>query len=468
MVDPNSGEVKSADTVSTSDATADAADRLMVADIEWQSFVRDPELTRLIEQALTHNRDLRVAALNVEKARALYRIQRTALLPTVGLSASETAERTPASISQSGVSSTSQTYSIGVGISTYELDFFGRVRSLRDQMLQEYFASEEAQRTAYLSLISEVTANYVNWVGDREQLRLADETVKTREESYRLMQRQKQLGVTTELAVRQAQGALEAARVQAQRYKALVQTDRNALELLIGTPLPADLRPSGNLTELVMSQDVPAGLPSDLLQNRPDILAAEHHLQAMNASIGAARAAFFPRITLTAAAGLISPDLSDLFGGGTGFWNFVPQLQLPIFTGGQLTANLEMAEADQKIALAQYERAIQSAFREVADALVNRGALLEQIETLQRQTETAEIALNLVNKQYKAGVVSYLEVLDAQRSLYGAQQGLLSTQVAYQLSLVNVYKALGGGGNAVKEVLLNTNTQSELQTGLAR
>lgn len=416
----------------------------------WSALIADPRLRELVQLALAHNRDLRVAALNIEKARAQYRIQRADVLPTIAAGASETAQRTPDALAVGGQGGVSRSYGVEVGISTYELDLFGRIRSLKDEALQQYLASEETRRATRISLMAEVAGSYLALAADGQLKVLAERTLDSREQAYALQQDKARIGTGSELELRQALGELEAARVEALTAAQQVQTDRNALELLLGMPLPERLLPpEGIALDAIVAVDrIPAGLPSDLLRNRPDILAAEHSLMAANADIGAARAEFFQSISLTASAGTASDQLSGLFDSGSRSWSFVPQVSLPIFNGGRLRAQLAVSKADRDIAVASYEKSIQSAFREVADALAEREVVDRQLQAQQRREVAAEAAFDLVQQRYEVGVSSYLDVLDAQRTLYAAQQAAIQTQLARETNLITLYKVLGGGEDA--------------------
>ncbi|WP_280632106.1 efflux transporter outer membrane subunit [Xanthomonas citri] len=413
------------------------------AALSWQALFADPKLRGVVQLALDNNRNLRTAALNIERARALYRIQRADLLPELSAGVSGNSGRTPASLSSTGAAVTSHSYRADLNVA-WELDLFGRVRSLSDQALQEYFATEAAQYATRLGLVSEVASTYLALAADREQLALANDTLRSRQDAYDLQRQLRDVGSASDLALRQAESELEGARDQALALQTSVATDRNALELLVGAPLPAELQPDRPLESMLAVQDLPAGLPSDLLQRRPDILAAEHRLIGANANIGAARAAFFPSIRLTGGIGRASDSLSNLFDGGGRAWSFLPQVSLPIFSGGRLRANLAVAGVDRDIAVADYERAIQSAFREVADALAIGGRLDGRLEAQKRRVDAAREAHALVQRRYDTGVSSYLEVLDAQRTLYAAQQNWIGTRLARQANVVTLYKALGG------------------------
>ncbi len=412
----------------------------------WKQFFHDPALQQLIQVALENNRDLRVAALNIDAYAAQYRIQRADLFPAVSATGSGSRQRVPARASQSGEAAISSSYSATLGISAYELDLFGRVRSLSEQALQSYFATEEARRSTQISLVANVANAYLTWQADKELLKLTQETLGAYEQSFKLTSRSAEVGVASALDLSQARTAVENARVQLARYTRQVAQDENSLTLLLGTGLPANLS-SQPLSDDLLSE-VPAGLPSDLLQRRPDILQAERNLLAANANIGAARAAFFPSISLTANAGTLSPDLSGLFKGGSGTWTFAPQINLPIFNAGSLRASLDYAKIQKDINVAQYEKSIQTAFQEVSDGLAARQTYNEQL-----QAQTDFVAANqdyyrLAERRYRIGVDSNLTFLDAQRQLFSAQQSLITDRLAQLTSEVNLYKALGGGWNA--------------------
>lgn len=420
-------------------ADAAAAAAAAAADIGWRDFFVDPNIEELVARSLDNNRNLRVAVLNVERARAQYRIQRADRLPSLGANA--TLERTGGDIA------VNSTYNAGIGIAEFELDLFGRVRSLSDAALQRYFAREETRRSAQLSLIAEVANVYLTLAADQELLRVAQATLKTYEESYALTGKRHELGAVSALDVNQARIQVEAARADAARFAGQVVQDSNALNLLVGAPVESALLPTGVDDQVTGLAALPAGLPSEVLLRRPDVLAAEHQLLATNANIGAARAAFFPSISLTGSVGSASDQLSSLFGSGNKLWSFIPQINLPIFQGGRLRANLDVARADRDIALAQYEKSIQSGFREVADALALTATLARQLQAQQALVDAATRAEALSRARYEAGRDSYLVQLDAQRTLYAAQQGLIATRLAEQANRVTLYKVLGGGWN---------------------
>ena len=417
------------------------------ADVDWHGFVIDQKLQQLITLALANNRDLRITALIIEKTQAQYQIERSTLFPLINGSAGQAAALTPADVSPSGTRMLTRKYSVSLGFSAYELDFFGRVRSLKDQALEEYLSTEEAHRSTQISLIAEVATAYLTLAADQGHLSLAADTLRTQQSTYAMDKRRFELGVASQLDLSQAEAAINTARGDVARYTSVVAQDINALTLLAGASIPDDLLPLAPLTALMAVRDLPIGLPSDLLQNRPDILEAEHHLKAANANIGAARAAFFPSITLTSSIGTASSQLNGLFKSGSRTWQFAPQLNLPIFDGGSNIASLKVAKADRKIYLAQYEKAIQSAFREVADALANHGTLGEQMAAQQSLVDATALSFKLSDARFQKGVDSYLAVLDSQRSLYMAQHNLINLKLAQATNLVTLYKAVGGGSN---------------------
>jgi multidrug efflux system outer membrane protein len=421
-----------------------AAQGPALADIAWKDFFVDAQLRKMVALALEQNRDLRLAALNIERSQALYRIQRSELFPAINGGAAYSAQHTPGTMTSSGQSVTTHAYSLSVGFSAYELDLFGRIRSLKDQALEQYLATEQARRSVQISLVAEVAADYLTLAADRERLKIARDTLSSQESSYQLTKSRFEMGVVSGLDLSRAQTIVEAARVDIGRFTALVAQDLNALQLVVGAPVPTELLPAG-LGPVTALREVAPGLPSEVLQRRPDILQAENQLKGANANIGAARAAFFPRITLTTAAGLSSTQLSGLFAGGAGAWSFLPQITIPIFNGGENRANLKLAEVDRDIFVNRYERSIQVAFREVADALAQYGTLGEQLAAQQALVDSSAVSYNLSDARYRGGVESYLAVLDAQRSLYAAQQNLVTLRFSRLANMVTLYKVLGGG-----------------------
>lgn len=424
----------------TTDAPSTAA-----TDIAWREFFGDPRLQALIELALENNRDLRVAALNVERVRALYNIQRTALIPTLDATGDMVRQKTPADLNATGRPVTSGSYSFAAEIPSYELDFFGRVASLRDQVLQQYLATDEARRSAQISLVSAVARQYLTSLATDEQVEIARQTFEAAQKSFDLNRQTFDAGITSELDLSTAQAQRESVRASLALLEQQRAQARNALVLLVGSPLPADLPPPGSLATQDLIDDLPAGLPADLLANRPDIRAAEHTLQAANANIGVARAAFFPRVTLTASGGTASTELSGLFDEGSGAWRFAPSITLPIFAAGANQARLEVAWVEQRIQIANYEKAIQTAFREVADALAVRDSVTTQIEAQQARVSAAQRRYDLSQQRFDAGVDSFVTVLLAQQELFSAQQALIQARLARLANLTSLYAALGGG-----------------------
>lgn len=414
----------------------------------WQEFIADDKLRSVIALALRNNRDLRVSTLNVERLQALYQVQRADLMPSINAGVGQSAQRTPGDLNGTGQSTISRQYSGTVGISAYELDLFGRVRSLKDAALMQYLATEQAQRSAQISLVSQVSVAYMTLAADRERLSLAEQTLQSRRETLRLTQRMHELGVSSALDLRQVQSTVDSARADVASYSSVVAQDLNALTVLVGAPVASDLLPTAiSSVALTLTQDLSAGLPSDVLLRRPDVQQAEKSLEAANANIGAARAAFFPSISLTASTGYASTDLDNLFKSGQRTWSFVPQLNIPIFSGGRNRANLRVSELDRDIAVAQYEKAIQTAFKEVSDALAQRATLGEQTAAQEALAASTLDAFRLARARYEKGIDDYLSTLDAQRSSYTAQQALISARLAQQVNRVTVYKVLGGGAS---------------------
>ncbi|MDD2733754.1 MAG: efflux transporter outer membrane subunit [Desulfuromonadaceae bacterium] len=416
-----------------------------VADIPWQEFFVDKQLAALIEQALKNNRDLRVAALNIERLQALYQIRRSDLMPKIEASASANFQRIPEGLSSSRRAVTTEQYNVGLGLISYELDLFGRVRSLKDQALEQYLATEQAQRSVQITLVSQVATAYLTLAADRERLQLAKDTLANQRESYKLTRSRFEAGVSNSLALNQAQTTVDASRVDIARYTTLVAQDENALNLVVGSQVSAGLLPLALSETPAAMKDIVPGISSNVLLRRPDILQAEGQLKSFNANIGAARAAFFPRITLVSSVGFGSNELSGLFKGDSFAWSILPRISLPIFDGGANKANLKVAEVDRNIAVAQYEKAIQTAFREVADALSQRATIDEQVAAQQSLTDATSESYRNSQARFEKGVDSYLAVLDSQRSLYAAQQNLISTRLSRLANLVTLYKVLGGG-----------------------
>ena len=417
-----------------------------LADIPWQEFFVEPQLRKLIALALENNRDLRVAVLNIERSRALYQIQRAELFPQINATAGANYQRVPADFSGTGSHETGRQYTVGLGAVSYELDLFGRIGSLKDQALDEFLATEQARRSVQISLVSQVAESYLTLAADRDRLRVARETLTSQQTSYGLTRSRFDAGVSSALDLSQAQQSVDAARVDIARFTTLIAQNENALNLVLGSPAPPELLP-GKLTQtLTALKDAAPGLPSEVLLHRPDILQAERVLMGANANIGAARAAFFPRITLLSSVGFGSDSLAGLFKAGSFAWQFAPQVSLPIFNAGSNKANLEVAKVDRDIMVAQYEKAIQTAFREVADALAERGTIDQQVAAQQSLTDATSDSYRLSVARYDRGVDSYLNVLFSQRSLYDAQQALITVQLARLANMVTFYQVLGGGG----------------------
>ena len=434
----------------------------------WQDFLQEPRLRELVALALQNNRDLRVAVLAIEKARAQYGVEQSNRFPAVGATAAGNRTRTADDLNTSGRSPTSSQYSAQLGFSSYEIDFFGRVKNLNEAALQEFLRTTENRRSVQLSLVAEVANAWLTLDADGRRLQLAQDTLRSRQKSYELTQRSHALGAVSGLTLAQTQTTVDTARADVAAFTSQVARDRNALALLAGAPVPAALLPDGAnpgataspaqaasasasvapapslATPAATLLAVPGDLPSSVLLNRPDVRAAEYTLRGAYASIGAARAAFFPSITLTASAGTASNALSGLFDGGNGTWSFAPQIRLPIFDAGRNRANLQIAETARDTALAQYDKAVQTAFREVADALAERATLAERLQAQQSLQAATLKALQLSEARYRLGADSYLPVLDAQRALYSAQQTLIGLALAEQANRITLYKVLGG------------------------
>lgn len=415
----------------------------------WRRMFGDPRLQRLIEQALEHNRDLRLATLNVEATQAMFRIQSSARLPSVALEANQTRERALAADSSERSSRTvSKQVGVNLGVSAFELDLFGRVRALSDAALARYFASEEGRDAAQVALVGAVADAYFAQQLAAEQQQLAEQTLADWEQSLALARLLKQADQNSALDVAQAEGQVATAQADLEaRRRARAQAD-NALQLLVGGELPAGLPPALSLAQQPLLGRLPAGLPSELLLARPDLRQAEQVLEAANADVGAARAAFFPQISLTASFGYASTSLDGLFDPSRQVWRFAPQLTVPLFQGGRLRAELRLAKVRKSEAVAQYERAIQIAFREVADALAGTATFDRQIDAQLQAVSAAERRLDLSGQRYRAGLDGRLELLDAQRQLYAARQALLELRREKTSNAVALYKALGGGLNA--------------------
>jgi multidrug efflux system outer membrane protein len=441
------------DTVGPADATA-------APELGWRQFFPDPAMQRLIALALANNRDLRVAVLNVQAAQAQYRIQRADLFPTVAATALEEVEEYPAGViaPSSGGSATGsgpvpggqtiRIFEAGVGFTSYELDLFGKIRSLNRAALERYFGYEETRRGSQITLIAQVVSAYLSILADETILKVTRQTLDSEIASLDLIKHSLDAGTTTALAFRQAATAVDSARANLAAYTRQAAQDRNALMLLVGATLPEDLRFDVDLDAESLSAQLPADVPSKVLTQRPDVLAAEHELIAANADIGAARAAFFPSITLTGNYGTASTELSGLFKSGSRAWTFSPQISVPIFAGGANLANLDLSNIEKNLSVAQYEKTLQSAFREVDDALAARETLDEQLVAQRALLADSDESHRLSDLRFRNGVDSFLPVLDAQRTLYAAQQSVVSLELLRLQNMATLYKALGGGVQA--------------------
>ena len=448
-------------TVAAPAGASTAAPPAVSADqIGWKDFFADPRLRRLIEIALENNRSLRIAVLNVAASQAQFKVQRGALFPSISATGAGDVEKLPShgalslgslggssgTVLPTGPSSTTfRYYSAGIGFTNYELDLFGRQRSLTTEAFEQYLARGETRRGTQISLVAEVATDYFTVLADQALVKLTEETLRNETESYDLTKVMFENDTTTLLSLRQAESSVDAARASLAQYQRQLAEDTHALTLVLGQEIPADLPPAQDLAAEGLLAEVPAGLPSDLLTHRPDIMSAEHTLRAANANIGAARAAFFPSIQLTGSGGTASTRLDNLFSAGSGTWSFTPTISLPLFTGGRNRANLDLAHIEKNIAVAQYELTIQTAFREVSDALSARGTYVEQRGAQQELVAADAETYTLAQMRFRSGVDNYLATLDAQRSLYGAQQQLVTIRQAELANQVTLYKALGGG-----------------------
>jgi len=388
----------------------------------------------------------------VQQVRAMYQIEDSALYPSIDLNASGTRQRLPADLSGTGQATISENYSATVGLTAYEIDLWGKVRNQSEQALQNLYAAEYSLTSVRISLISELVNAWLNYATDKELLALANETLKSQQESLELTRKTFALGAASQLTLSQLESTVATAKVDIANYQRLLKRDKNALDFLVGKTVTADLLPSQNIDDVLSLPDVPVGLPSELLTQRPDIKAAEHDLLAANANIGVAKAAFYPSISLTANAGTASADLSNLFDSGSGTWSFVPSVNLPIFNMGRNQANLDVAKAQQEMAITSYEQTIQQAFKEVSDALADREGYMHQLDALNDLYQSNELSFTLSDARFQKGADSYLQVLDAQRNWYSAGQQLILGKQAYFASQINLYKTLGGGWNAQNTV----------------
>ncbi len=412
-----------------------------IAEQGYKDFFADPRLLQVIDMSLANNRDLRTAALNIQKAQQQYQISENNQLPTIGASGSAVRQVTPSRDPNNPYS----TYQVGLGLTAYELDFWGRVRSLKDAALDSYLATQSSRDATQISLIGQVTQAWLNYSFASAQLKLAEQTLKAQQESFNLNKKRFDVGIDSEIPVRQAQISVETARNDVANYKTQIAQAQNLLNLLVGQPVPENLLPKQQVARITQKNVLTAGLPSDLLNNRPDVKMAEYQLSAAGANIGAAKARLFPTISLTGSAGYASTDLSDLFKSGNALWSIGPSIDMPIFDWGARRANVKISETDQKIALSNYEKSVQSAFREVNDALATRANIGDRLSAQRRLVDATNTTYKLSNARFRAGIDSYLTVLDAQRSAYSAEQGLLLLQQADLNNQVELYKTLGGG-----------------------
>jgi multidrug efflux system outer membrane protein len=417
------------------------------SNLDWQTFIVDSELRELVKVALDNNRSLRQTLLDIEQARAQYRIQRSERVPGLNGAANGNRQRLPADLSNSGSSAVSSSYQVGLSLPEYELDLFGRVKSLTDAALEQYLSTEEAARSARIALIAEVSQAYLTYDGAQRRLQLTEQTLASREDSLGLISQRRSAGAATALDYQEALGLVEQSRAELESNARQKQQALNALVLLLGTSDAARRIPQVPQDKPMLIQDIAPGTPSELIERRPDILAAEHLLKARNADIGAARAAFFPRISLTGSFGTSSAEMSGLFDDGSRSWSFVPTLSLPIFDAGRNSANLDLAKVRKDSAVAAYEGTIQTAFREVADALAATDTLRREEAARRALANTTNETLKLAKARYEGGVDSHLRYLDAQRSNFVNESAYIETSTQRQIALVDLFRALGGGWN---------------------
>jgi len=439
------------------------AEQSFAYEITWEQYFKDPRLKKLISLALENNRDLQLATLNMEAARIAYGITISERLPGVnvggGYSRNKTGAANTGTNPQTGLPNgrmISESSSINFGVSSFELDFFGKAASMSDAAFAKYLASEEGQKAAHISLISGVARGYLAEVLAQEQLRVAKETLNSNRASYNLVQQQVTAGIANDLDLAQARGQVFSAQAQVANLEGQLGKARNALYTLVGI-VATDLPKGLPLRTAHFTENLPVGLPSQVLLVRPDVMEAEYNLQAANADIGAARAAFFPSISLTTTVGRASSDLSDLFKSGHSGWTFSPSLSLPIFNWGKLTQNLDLSHVRKNAAVVSYEKAIQTAFQEVSDGLVSKKPLADQLRAQQNLVSTTSEQLRLANLLYTNGIASYLDVLDAQRTLFSSRQALLTTYFEKHINDIMLYAALGGGVDAYTDSLKRTN-----------
>lgn len=438
-------------------ATLGSSSETSIAAQGYKDFFADQRLQQVIDLALTNNRDLRIAALNIQRAQSQYQISENNQLPTVGASAGATRQ-----VSRSAYGATAPTtiYNVGLGVTAFELDFWGRVRSLKDAALDNYLATQSARDNVQIALIAQTAQAWLNYAYANANLKLAEQTLKAQQDSYALNKRRFDVGVDSEVPLRQAQVSVEVAKNDVANFKTQIQQAKNLLDLLVGQNVSEDLLSKQHVKSVTNTTVLNAGLPSDLLNQRPDIRATEYQLSAAGANIGVAKAALFPRISLTGSAGLASTELSDLFQSSNRVWSIGPSLDIPIFDWGTRRANINITETDQKIALANYEKSIQTAFREVNDVLATRQHIDERLAAQRRLVEATNTTYTLSNARFRAGIDSFLTVLDAQRSAYASEQGLLALEQANLNSQIELYKALGGGVKATSDQTLDQQPSS--------
>ncbi|WP_445117094.1 multidrug efflux RND transporter AdeIJK outer membrane channel subunit AdeK [Acinetobacter sp. WZC-1] len=433
-----------------------------IAEQGYKDFFSDPRLLKVIDLSLANNRDLRTATLNIQRAQQQYQITKNNQLPTIGASGEALRQVTPTRDPNNPYS----TYQVGLGVTAYELDFWGRVRSLKDNALDNYLATASARDATQISLIGQVAQAWLSYSFANANLKLADQTLKAQLESYTLNKKRFDVGIDSEVPVRQAQISVETARNDVANYKTQIEQARNLLVLLVGQSIPDDLLPAQRVTSITSTTALAAGLPSDLLNNRPDVRSSEYQLSAAGANVGAAKARMFPTISLTGSAGYASTELSDLFKSGAFLWSVGPSLDLPIWDWGTRRANVKISETDRQIALSDYEKSIQSAFREVNDALATRHNIGDRLQAQRNLVDATNTTYKLSNARFRAGIDNFLTVLDAQRSSYSAEQGLLLLEQADLNNQVELYKTLGGGikANTADQVVRQPST-AELRNG---
>ena len=423
-----------------------------VAEQGYKDFFADQRLIQVLDLALANNRDLRTATLNIQRAQEQYQITQNNQLPTIGVSGDITRQT---SVSAYGATKPTTISRVGLGVTSYELDFWGRVRSLKDSALDNYLATASARDATQIALIGQVTQAWLAYSYANANLKLAEQTLAAQLESYNLNKKRFDVGIDSEVPVRQAQISVETARSDVAEYKTRIEQAENLLTLLVGQQVPAGLLPKTRVNQVTSTNVFATGLPSDLLANRPDVRAAEYRLSAAGANIGAARAALYPTIRLSGSAGFATRELSDLFKSGSQVWSIGPSLDIPLWDWGTRKSNIKISQTDQQIMLSDYEKSIQSAFREVNDALAVRKNISDRVAAQKRLVDATNTTYKLSSARFRAGIDSYMTVLDAQRTSYAAEQGLLLLEEANLNNQVELYKSLGGG--------LKTNTSDRIE-----